>query len=138
MPEQRPKTWLNTAAPLLLPAAALTALEGAVAVVFGVIAATQVNLDRAVVTVGTVVVFVAYGVALLLAARGLLRERSWARGVTVAANVLHLPIAWSFAGPTTMWVAVALAAVSVAVLVCVFWPSSTRAFVDPNGPAGQH
>ncbi len=134
-----------TPARALIPAAVLAALEGLFGLGFAVYAATDFHPDRAVVTVGTVVTMVVYAVALLAAARAVWRQRGWARAVVVAANLLHLPIAWSFvsgAGQGAEWgpvaAGVALGVVSIVVLVCMFWPSSIRAFANPNGPAGQH
>lgn len=142
MPTDSPlRALLDRPAPLLLVAGALCLVEGVVATVFGIVAAFQIHPDRAVVTVGTTVVMVAYGVGLLLAGRGLWRHRGWARGLAVCGQLLHLPIAWSFlqgAVPETMWIGILLGLVSVTVLVCVFWPSSVRAYADPNGPPGQH
>ena len=135
------RTLLDRPAPMLLVAGALCLLEGVVSTIFGIVAAFQIHPDRAVVTVGTTVVMVGYGVGMLLAGRGLWRHRGWARGLAVCGQLLHLPIAWSFlqgAVAETMWIGVLLAVVSVAILVCVFWPSSIRAYADPNGPAGQH
>lgn len=132
---------LDRSAPMLLVAGALCLVEGVVATIFGIVAALQIHPDRAVVTIGTTVVMLAYGVGLLLAGRGLWRHRGWARGLAVCGQLLHLPIAWSFlqgAVAETMWIGVLLGVVSIVVLVCVFWPSSIRAYADPNGPAGQH
>lgn len=130
---------------MLVPAALLCLAEGLFGIGFAVVAATDFHPDRAVVTVGTVVTMLVYGVALVLAARGLRQQRGWARSVAVCAQLLHLPIAWSFVNGAGMGAELApvlagltLAVVSIVVLVCVFWPSSTRAFADPNGPAGQH
>lgn len=134
-----------TPARALIPAAVLAGLEGLFGLGFAIWAATDFHADRAVVTVGTVVTMVVYGVALLAAARAVWRQRGWARAIVVAANLLHLPIAWSFIdgagqgaelGP--VMAGVVLIVVSVVVLVCMFWPSSIRAFANPNGPAGQH
>ena len=49
----------------------------------------------------------------------------------MATSLLQLPVALSFAGGQTWWVAVGLAAVSVTVLVCLLLKSSTEVFVPP-------
>jgi len=131
----------NARSRALLPAGLLCLLEALVALGFAVVSATQVHPERLVVTIGTVVTMLVYGVVLALAALGLWRHRGWARGVAVCVQLLHLPLAWSFAqggGPDTLVVGLTLGLVSVAVLVCIFWPTSIRVFADPNGPAGQH
>ena len=132
-------------APALAPAAVLCLAEGLFGLGFAVVAATDFHPERAVVTVGTVVTMAVYGVALVLASRGLWQQRGWARAIVVAAQLLQLPIAWSFVNGAGLgaellpvMTGVTLGVVSIVVLVCVFWPSSIRAFADPNGPAGQH
>lgn len=125
-------------APALLPAAILCVLEGIAALVFGVVQLAAVRMSRPEVGIGTVVTMAVYGAALVAAARGLLRQRRWARALVVMAQLLHLPLAYGFAQGETAWLGVSLGLVSVAVLVCVFLPGSVRAFADPNGPAGQH
>ena len=128
-------------APTLIPAGLGCVIEGLIAVVFGVMSAFAIHPERAVVSVGTTVVMISYGVGLGLAGRGLWRTRGWARSFAVCGQLLHLPIAWSFGqdgNAATMFTAIALAVSSVGILVCIFWPSATRQFADPNGPAGQH
>jgi hypothetical protein len=51
-------------------------------------------------------------------------------------SLIQLPVAWSFAGGETWWVAVVLAGVSVAVLVCLLIRSSTAVLV-PDADRGQ-
>jgi len=131
----------NAGSPMLLPAGAICVLEGLVALGFAVASLAQAHPERILVTVTIVGTMVPYGVALLFAAWGLWRHRGWARGIAVCAQLLHLPIAWSFlqgASGLPLAIGIAIAVVSVAGLVCIFWPSSTRTFADPNGPAGQH
>jgi hypothetical protein len=45
--------------------------------------------------------------------------------------LILLPLAWSFVGGRTTWVAVVLAALAIAVLVGVLHPRSTAVFVPP-------
>jgi hypothetical protein len=79
------------------------------------------------VAVTTAVFFGVMGAGLLLCASGLWRGRSWARSPVVVAQLITLLTAYSFTGGETTWVAVVLAGVSVAALVCVLHPRSTAA-----------
>jgi hypothetical protein len=112
---------------LLVVAAALTALEGLVLLVYAVLELASVNADRASVAVTTAVFFAVVGGALLVCASGLARVRSWARSPVVVVELITLLTAWSFVGGETTWVAVILAAVSIAVLFCLLHPRSTAA-----------
>ena len=112
---------------LLLLGAALTAVEGLVLVVYAVLELANVNADRVGVAVTTALFFALVGGGLLFCAAGLWRGRSWARSPVVVVELITLLTAWSFVGGETTWVAVVLAAVSVAVLICVLHPQSTRA-----------
>lgn len=131
----------NSSSRALLPAGLLCLLEAVAAVGFALVTLPQIHPARWVVGVGTVITMLAYGVVLGLAAFGLWRHRGWARGVAVCAQLLHLPIAWSFlqgSDPVALTTGIVLGVVSLAVLVGIFWPTSIRVFADPNGPAGQH
>jgi hypothetical protein len=112
---------------LLVVAAALTALEGLVLLVYAVLELASVNADRASVAVTTAVFFAVVGGALLVCASGLARVRSWARSPVVVVELITLLTAWSFVGGETTWVAVILAAVSIGVLFCLLHPRSTAA-----------
>ncbi len=118
-----------TSAPALRPAAVVLVLEGIAAFGYGVFEATQINAIRLVVGLGAGLLLVAYGVALVLLARGLVRARRWSRGPVVATQLIQLPLAWNFREGETAWVAVLLALTAIVVLVCVFLPSSTDALI---------
>lgn len=120
-PQARPRT--------LVVAAALMIVEAIAAAVMGVLEAVNVNLNRPVVGIGGAIILIGYAVALVLLARGVFRGRSWSRGPSVAVQVLHLPVAYSFLGPVTWPVSVLLGGVSLVVLVCLVLPSSTRVLV---------
>ena len=122
-----------TSAPALRPAAVVLVLEGIAAFAYGVFEATQINAARFVVGLGAGLLLVAYGVALVVLARGLVRARRWSRGPVVATQLIQLPLAWNFREGETAWVAVLLALTAIVVLVCVFLPSSTAALIakDP-------
>jgi uncharacterized membrane protein (DUF2068 family) len=123
----------RTSRPLAL-AAVLVALEAAAAVVFGVSAALSMQRNRIVVGAGTAVLMMGYGALLASAAWGLWRGRRWSRGPTIATQLIHLPVAWSFVGGQTTWLALLLAAMSVLTLICLLMPSSTALFGgSPSG-----
>jgi hypothetical protein len=120
-------------APLLL-AAVLLGIEAVAALVFGAIALTQIRLTRAVVGVEVAIWMLGYGVLLAALVRGVLRGRRWSRGPSVATQLILLPIAYSFRGHPTTWVAYAMAAVAVAALIGLLHPRSTEVFVRPPDP----
>ena len=113
----------------LTAAAALAALEGLAALVFGVLEIGEVRLFRAVVGVGVALVMIGFAVLLLAAARGLLRTRRWARGPVVVVQLILGLTGWSFRGGQTTGVAVVMVVVAAVTLVCVLHPASTRALV---------
>jgi hypothetical protein len=112
---------------LLAVGASLTALEGLVLLVYAVLELASVDADRVSVAVTTAAFFGLMGSALVLCASGLWRGRSWARSPVVVAQLITLLTAFSFLGGETTWVAVVLAAVSIAVLVCLLHPRSIAA-----------
>ena len=75
----------------------------------------------------TALFFLALGAGLVLCARGLFRVRSWARGPVVAVELIGVLLSFSFWGGETTLVAVLILLVSVAALVGVLHPASTRA-----------
>ena len=122
----------RSAAPALRPAAVIVLIEGLAAAGLGVFQATQVNESRMGLGLGAGVLLLAYGVALVLVARGLDRRRRWSRGPTVATQLIQLPLAYSFRTGETAWVAVLLALAAAVVLVCVLLPSSTAALINKD------
>jgi hypothetical protein len=112
-------------------AAALLALEGLLGLGYAAVALREVRVSRAVIGVGVAILMAAFGLLLLLVARGVFLGRRWSRGPAVATQLILLPIAWSFRGGATTWVSVALAAAAIAVLVGVLHPRSTAVFVGP-------
>jgi hypothetical protein len=122
-----------TSHPLAL-AAVLIAVEAAAAIVFGILAAMSMHRTRIIVGAGTAVLMVGYGALLASAAWGLWRGRRWSRGPTIATQLIQLPVAWSFVGGQTTWLALLLGAVSIVALICLILPSSTAAFAgSPSG-----
>ena len=117
-------------APLLL-AAGLLGVEALAALVFGSIALTQIRTSRPGVGAGVAIWMLGYGLLLLAIARGVFRGRRWSRAPAVATQLILLPIAFSFRGAPTTWVAGAISVVAVGTLVGVLHPRSTEVFVPP-------
>lgn len=124
MTSNRPRT--------LVVAGAVLLLEAIGAAAFAVAEAMNTNPARPVVGVGTTLLLLAYAGLLAAVARGLWRLRRWSRGPTVATQLIQLPVAWSFYGEPTTWVAVVLGAASLTVLVAVLSPASTAALVPTD------
>ena len=115
----------------IVVAAVLLALEGLLGLGYAGVALAEVRMARAVVGVGVTILMAVFGLLLLLVARGVFLGRRWSRGPAVVAQLILLPIAWSFRGGVTTWISVALAALAIAVLVGVLHPRSTAVFVGP-------
>lgn len=114
----------------LVGAAALAVLEAVVALVFGVVEIARIRASRAVVGVGVSLFMVGFAVLLLVAARGLLRLRRWARAPVVVVQLIMLPVGWSFRGGQTTWVAVSMIVVALLTLVMILHPRTTRALTS--------
>ena len=117
-------------APLLL-AAILLGVEALSGLVFGAVALTQIRLSRAIVGAEVAIWMLGYGALLVALARGVFRGRRWSRAPSIATQLILLPIAFSFRGEPTTWVATAMAAVAIAALVGLLHPRSTEVFVGP-------
>jgi hypothetical protein len=115
----------------IVVAAVLLALEGLIALGYAGIAVGQIRMSRAVVGLGVAILMAAFGLLLLVVARGVFLGRRWSRGPAVVAQLILLPIAWSFRGGVTTWVSLTLGALAIAVLVAVLHPRSTAVFVGP-------
>jgi hypothetical protein len=121
----------------IIIAAALLAIEALIALGYAVLEIGQVRMTRAAVGVGVTILMAAFGLLLLVVARGVFLGKRWSRGPAVATQLILLPIAWSFKGGSTTWVSVVLAALAIAVLVGVLHPRSTAVFVPPAANRGQ-
>jgi hypothetical protein len=108
-------------------AAGLVGLEGLFLLLLAVLELLGVHSGRVTLAVTTALFFVALGAGLAFCAWGLFRARSWARGPVVAAQLIGVLLSFSFWGGGTTPGAVALLAVTLAVLVGVLNPASTRA-----------
>lgn len=114
----------------LLIAAALTLLEGVVFIGYGVLELFNLSSERLSMGLTTALFFLGYGAALAWCARGLRDGRSWARSPVVFAQLLQIPVAWSFFGHDTKGVSAAIFAVSVIVLVAIMMPRSLQYLSD--------
>ena len=121
----------------IIVAAALLAIEALIALGYAVLEIGQVRMTRAAVGVGVTILMAAFGLLLLVVARGVFLGKRWSRGPAVATQLILLPIAWSFKGGSTTWVSVVLAALAIAVLVGVLHPRSTAVFLPPTANGGQ-
>jgi hypothetical protein len=121
----------------IVVAGALLTVEALIALMYAALEVVQIRMSRAVVGVGVTIMMAGLGLLLLLVARGVFLGRRWSRGPAVAAQLILLPLAWSFVGGRTTWVAVVLAALAIAVLVGVLHPRSTAVFVPPAANRGQ-
>ncbi|UGY93562.1 hypothetical protein [Streptomyces gobiensis] len=120
-------------------AAALVGLQGIVVAGLGVwMLALLLTGDRpdSVTQAATgAVTVLALAVLPLAAARGLWRLRRWSRSPAIFLQLLSLPVGWQMGNSEGAWVAggLALAAVAIAVLVCLFH----RKAADSLGIAGR-
>ncbi len=121
--------------PTLLLAAVLIASEGAAALVFGGLEASQISPRRAVMGVGVTLIMLGYGVLLALVARGVARGRRWSRGLAVVTQLILLLLGYSFRQPPTTWAGLLMGLVALAVLVCLLMPSSTKVFIGEDDAA---
>jgi hypothetical protein len=117
---------VETPAPLVV-AASLTAVEGLVIGILGVVELFSLSSGRVTMGLTTGVFFAAYAGALVFFAFQLTRGTPWVRSPVVLAQLIQLGLAWNFRGGSTLPVAVGLAIVSVVVLAGLFHPASMRA-----------
>ena len=117
----------------LLGAAVLVGLEGLFMCVLAVLEVVALESGRFTLGITTALFFLVLGGGLLLCARGLSRVGSWARGPVVAAELIGVLLSFSFWGGETTVIAVVILLVSVATLVGVLHPASTRALAADEG-----
>ncbi len=121
----------------LAAAASLTAVEGVLLVLYGVLELTVVSSDKAAMGVSTALFFLLYGVGLGYCAVTMWRLHSWARSPVVMAQLIQLGVAWSFWGGGSTPVAVGLGVVALLVLAGIFHPASLLALGEgrSDGPS---
>ncbi len=117
----------------LVGAAVLVGLEGLFLCVLAVLEVAALESGRVTLGITTGLFFVVLGAGLLLCAWGLFRVGSWARGPVVAAELIGVLMSFSFWGGETTLAAVVILVVSLAVLVGVLHPASTRALAAADG-----
>ena len=115
-------------------AASLTAVEAVLLLMYSVVELFSISPGKEAVTLTTSVFFAVYGAGLLLCAWKLVAGSSWARSPVVLAQLIQLGVAWSFRGGSTTVVAIALAVVSLIVLVGVLHPASIEHLTDEPAP----
>jgi peptidoglycan/LPS O-acetylase OafA/YrhL len=117
----------------LLVAAVLVGLEGLFVCVLAVLEVVALDTDRVALGITTALFFLVLGAGLMFCAWGLFRVRSWARGPVVATALIGVLLSFSFWGGETTLAAVVILLVSLAVLVGVLHPASTRALAADDG-----
>jgi hypothetical protein len=122
-------------------AAALAALEGAALVAGGVWMLVEglggAPDDRGAAVTGGITLIV-LALLPLLAARGLLRQKSWSRGPAVITQIMALPVAYNLlqADSVAIPAGIALATVAVVALVLLVNQETTRA-LGIRGPGNE-
>ncbi len=111
----------------------LVGLEGLFLCVLAVLEVVALDTDRVTLGVTTGLFFLALGAGLLFCAWGLFRVCSWARGPVVAVELIGVLLSFSFWGGSTTLAAVVILLVSLAALVGVLHPASTRALAAAEG-----
>ena len=117
----------------LVGAAVLVGLEGVLLCVLAVLEVAALDSGRLTLGITTGVFFLVLGAGLLFCAWGLFRVRSWARGPVLAVELLGALLSLSFWGGETTVVAVLILLGSLAALVGVLHPASTRALAADEG-----
>ncbi len=105
----------------------MTLVEGLLTGLFGVTELLSLDSDRLVMGLTTSVFFLAYGVGLLVCARGLYTVRPWARGPVLFSQLIWLGLAWNFRGGSTLVIAIGLVVAAVIVLAGLLHPRSIDA-----------
>ncbi len=123
---------VDAPAPLVV-AASLTALEGLVVGIYGLLELVSLSSGRVTMGVTTAAFFAAYAVGLVWCAWSLTRLLPWARSPVVLAQLIQLGLAWNFRGGSTTPIAIGLAAVALLVLAGLLHPASIRALDRPSG-----
>lgn len=112
-------------APLTV-AVSLTAIEGLVLVMLGILEVASSSSSRLALAITTTVFFVGYGVGLGFCAWSAYRGSSWARSPIVLTQLIQLGVAWSFRGDPTTLLAVGLTVVALVVIAGILHPASVE------------
>src|SRR4051812_6613684 len=116
----------GTPAPLGV-AAGVTFVEGLLTVLFGITEVVSLDSDRLLMGLTTSLFFLAYGIGLLVCARGLHMVRPWARGPVLLSQLIWLGLAWNFKEGSTLPIAIGLAVTAAIVLAGLLHPRSIDA-----------
>ena len=111
----------------------LVGLEGLFMCVLAGLEVVALDPGRVTLGITTALFFVVLGAGLAFCAWGLFRVRSWARGPVLAVELIGVLLSFSFWGGETTLIAVVILLVSLAVLVGVLHPASTRALAANEG-----
>lgn len=114
------------APPPLVVAASLTAVEAFVLAALGVLELANLRSIRLTMGLTTSAFFLAAALALAWCAWSLWKVRRWARGPVVMAQLIQLGLAWNLWAEQTRPLSVALAVVSLVVIVGLLHRSSTE------------
>ena len=110
-------------------AGAITALEGAIAVIFAVvlvIRAAAGHHEAAISGYGTAAWFGIIFGGVLVGGIALMRGRRWGRAISLVAQILLLPVAYYLFTSHQVGFAIPLAIAAVVTLVLLFHPASVR------------
>ncbi len=125
--------------PVLL-AGALTAAQGAIAVVVALILVIRQlagHHEDAVSGFGTAAWFGIIGGGVLVGGLALLSGRRWGRAIAIVAQILLLPIAYALLTDSHQpWFGVPLALCALTILVLIFSPASIRWLAGDYEPDG--
>lgn len=78
--------------------------------------------------IGSAILLVLLGLGMLFLSYGVFQVRRWSRGPAAVIELLMIPVAWQLLQGPTKPAGAALVIASIAVLVLIFLPSSTRLF----------
>ena len=112
-------------APLVV-AASLAALEALVLAMLGVLELANLRAVRLTMGLTTSAFFLAAALGLGWCAWSLWRERRWARGPVVMAQLIQLGLAWNLWDGSTRPVSAALAVVALVTIAGLVHPASTH------------
>lgn len=121
----------DTARKLLLTVAVIVSLEAFVFAVLAILELLNVSSERVGMGVGVTLFLVVIAAGLLWAAWRLAQAEAWARSPLIFAQLIQLGLAWNFRGDPA-WLAPAIAAPAIVVLVCLLVPPVTHALSDDH------
>lgn len=121
----------DTARKLLLTVAVIVSVEALVFAVLAILELLNVSSERVGMGVGVTLFLVVIAAGLLWAAWRLAQAEAWARSPLIFAQLIQLGLAWNFRGDPA-WLAPAIAAPAIVVLVCLLVPPVTHALSDDH------